>query len=159
MLTPLAGTQRFKTPFTLNISVGTSSTVVNPETGLPESVSTPITDVPTVVASFVDPGVTVATGPGIVTLSGQYNAIIPITWYWKDLNDQLQSGSSVPPVGTYEKIVQVDSPPNLTEDCNYVITSSAGADTFVHTVFITSYSEIKEALKNALGSQPTPPMP
>lgn len=151
--------QPFKTPFTLTITVGSSSTVVNPETGLPESISTPVTDVPKVVASFEDPGVTINTAPGTVTLSGQYDTIIPTTWYWKDLNDQLKSGPAAPSVGTYEKIVQVDSPLSLTENCYYTITSSAGVDTFAHVVTLVSYSKIKEALNTALAGQPTPPMP
>ena len=159
-LTPASvNPQPFKTPFTLTISVGASSTVVNPDTGLPETVNVPVTDVPTVVASFEDPGVTVTTSPGTVTLSGQYDAIIPTTWYWKDLNDQLKSGPSAPLVGTYEKIVQVDSPPNLTETCYYTITSSAGVDIFEHIVTLVSYDVIKEALNTALAGQPTPSMP
>lgn len=142
----------FQNTFTQVISVvtfvgtDTSSTVV-------------ISDTPVVSASFNDPGVSVTTDPGQVTISGAYLVIIPITWYWKDLTDQLQSGRSVPPVGSYEKIVQVDSPLSLTETCYYTITSSAGVDTFAHVVSLGSYSKIKEALTAALAGQPTPPMP
>lgn len=149
MLSPSSATTViFKSTFTEIISVvvavGTDTTA-------------PVSDIPDVVPSFVDPGVTVATAAGQVTISGAYQSIIPITWYWKDLNDQLQSGNSVPAVGTYEKIVQVDSPASLTTVCNYTITSSAGVDIFEHTVSLGSYDTIKTALLEALAGQPEPP--
>lgn len=156
MLSTSTETVIFQNTFTtvLTVSAGT-------DTGIG------IVGVPTVVASFTDSGVTVITSSGSVTITGAYQEIIPITWYWKDLNDQLQTGTKVPPVGTYEKIVQVDSPPSLTEDCVYTITSeltsgtvtSTIIDVFTHTVTLESYSKIKTALLNALAGQPTPPMP
>lgn len=145
MLTPLATTVVFKNIFTEVISVvvavGTDTTA-------------PVSDIPSVVPSFVDPGVTVATAAGQVTISGAYQSIIPITWYWKDLSDQLQTGTSVPAVGTYEKIVQVDSPTSLTTVCNYTITSSAGVDVFEHTVSLAGFNTIRDALITALQGQP-----
>lgn len=139
----------FQDTFTQVISVVTS-------VGTDTSSTVVISDVPIVSSSFNDPGVTVTTGPGQTTISGSYQAIIPITWYWKDLNDQLQSGTSAPSAGSYEKIVQVISPENLTETCYYTITSSAGVDTFAHVVSLGSYSKIKEALDTALAGQPEP---
>lgn len=121
--------------------------------------SVPVADVPTVVPSFADPGISITTSTAEVTISGSYQTIIPITWYWKDLNDQLQSGNSVPPVGSYEKIVQVDSPSSLSTTCSYTIISSSGVDTFIHEVTLGSYSTIKTALDFALAGQPTPLMP
>lgn len=150
MLTPTTETVIFQNTFTTVITiteqVGTDTQVA-------------VVGTPTVVASFTDSGVTVITSSGSVTITGAYQEIIPITWYWKDLNDQLQTGKKVPPAGTYEKIIQVDSPPSLTEDCIYTITSSAGSDQFTHVVSLGSYSKIKEALNTALAGQPTPPMP
>lgn len=145
MLQPEFGSVIFKNTFTEVISVvvavGTDTT-------------TPVADIPSVVPSFVDPGVTVSTAEGQVTISGAYQSIIPITWYWKDLNDQLQTGTEVPAAGTYEKIVQVDSPTSLTTVCNYTITSSAGVDVFPHTVSLGGYNTIKDALITALQGQP-----
>lgn len=116
--------------------------------------SVPSTDVPSVTASYTDSGVTVIASPGQVTLSGTYTSIIPITWYWKNLTDTLTTGSSVPPAGTYLKIVQVDSPPFLTTSCIYTITGTSGISTFTHVVSLNSYGDIKTALNSALAGQP-----
>lgn len=137
----------FKSTFTQVISVVTS-------VGTDTSSTVVVSDIPIVTTDFNDPGVTVSTAPGEVTISGAYQSIIPITWYWKDLNDQLQTGTEVPAVGTYEKIVQVDSPASITTVCNYTITSSAGVDVFPHTVKLAGYDTIKQALKDALDGQP-----
>lgn len=120
---------------------------------------TAVTSISTVTASYYDPGVTISINSNSVTLSGAYQSIIPITWYWKDLKDQLQSGPTVPAAGTYEKIVQVDSPATLSTNCLYTVVSDAGSDTFTHEVSLISYDKIKTALTSALAGQPTPPMP
>lgn len=142
--------QEFQSTFTQVISVVTS-------VGTDTSSTVVVSDIPVVTPDFVDPGVTVTTDVGQFTISGAYQSIIPITWYWKDLNDQLQTGTSVPAVGTYEKIVQVDSPASLTTVCNYTVVSSAGTDVFSHTVTLGSYDKIKTALAAALAGQPEPP--
>ena len=141
MLTPRSDTVIFQNTFTTVIVV-TAGT------------DTAVTSISTVTASFYDSGVSISYGTDTVTLSGAYQSIIPITWYWKDLDDQLQSGPSVPAVGTYEKIVQVDSPTSLTTDCIYTVVSDAGSDTFTHTVSLGSYDKIKTALASALAGQP-----
>lgn len=141
--------QEFQSTFTQVISVVTS-------VGTDTSSTVVVSDVPIVSASFEDPGITVETAPGQFTISGAYQSIIPITWYWKDLDDQLQKGTSVPAAGTYEKIVQVDSPASLTTVCNYTVVSSAGTDVFAHTVTLVSYNKIKTALVAALEGQPEP---
>ena len=146
MLTPERETVIFQNTFT---------TVVTASAGT----DTGVGSIFEVIPSYVDPGVTVSVNTDSVTISGAYQSIIPITWYWKDLNDQIQSGSSVPPVGTYEKIIQVDSPPSLSTICSYTITSAGGKDVFIHEVTLGSYNKIKDALNAALAGQPTPPMP
>ena len=143
MLTPSSATQEFLKDFTTVISVSAGT-------------DTAVTSISSVVASVVDPGVTVSIGTDTVTLSGKYTAILPIKWYWKDLNDTLQSGDTAPSAGTYLKLVQLDSPPRLTEDCSYVITSDAGTDTFVHTVTLVSYDALSAELTTLLSAQPGP---
>ena len=143
MLTPSSATQEFLKDFTTVISVSAGT-------------DTAVTSISSVVASVVDPGVTVSIGTDTVTLSGKYTAILPIKWYWKDLNDTLQSGDTAPSAGTYLKLVQLDSPPRLTEDCTYDITSDAGTDTFVHTVTLVSYDALSAELTTLLSAQPGP---
>jgi hypothetical protein len=143
MLTPPSATQEFLKDFTTVITVSIDT-------------STAVSSISDVVASFQDPGVVVSIGTDTVTLSGKYTSILPIKWYWKDLDDQLQSGDTVPPVGTYLKLVQLDSPPVLTEDCIYTITSDAGTDLFVHTVTLISYDNLATELQSALSAQPGP---
>jgi hypothetical protein len=128
----------FNTPFEVILTV-TSDEV------------TPITTVPIVEADFNDPGVTViVSSGGVITINGSYEAIIPITWEWLDLNRNLKFGDTVPEVGTYEKIVKVESPSFLSKICTYTITSDAGTDTFQHTVSLSSWSVIAESLTTAL---------
>jgi len=141
MLTPATATQTFLQNFTTVITVSVDTT-------------TNVSSVTSVVADFTDSGVVITTGTDTVTLSGKYQSILPITWYWKDLNDQLQSGSSAPATGTYQKIVKLDSPPFLTKDCTYTITSAAGTDSFVHTVTLVSYDTLASELISLLASQP-----
>jgi hypothetical protein len=143
MIDPELATQEFLRDFTTVITVSIDT-------------STAVSSISGVVASFVDPGVIVSIGTNTVTLSGKYTSILPIKWYWKDLNDQLQSGDTVPPAGTYLKLVQLDSPPILTDDCTYTITSDAGTDIFVHTVTLISYDTLATELQSALSSQPGP---
>jgi hypothetical protein len=141
MLTPAISTQTFLESFTTVITVSID-TVTN------------VSSISSVVADFTDSGVTVSIGTDTVTLSGKYQSILPIKWYWKDLNDQLQSGDSAPATGTYQKIVKLDSPPFLTQDCTYTITSDAGTDSFIHTVTLVSYDPLATELTNLLESQP-----
>jgi hypothetical protein len=143
MIDPELATQEFLRDFTTVITVSIDT-------------STAVSSISGVVASFVDPGVIVSIGTDTVTLSGKYTSILPIKWYWKDLNDVLQSGDTVPPAGTYLKLVQLDSPPVLTDDCTYTITSDAGTDTFVHTVTLVSYDTLATELQSALSAQPGP---
>jgi hypothetical protein len=143
MIDPELATQEFLRDFTTVITVSIDT-------------STAVSSISGVVASFIDPGVIVSIGTDTVTLSGKYTSILPIKWYWKDLNDVLQSGDTVPPAGTYLKLVQLDSPPVLTDDCTYTITSDAGTDTFVHTVTLVSYDTLATELQSALSAQPGP---
>lgn len=141
MLTPASATQTFLENFTTTITVSAGT-------------DTAVSSISSVVADFTDSGVTVVIGTDTVTLSGKYTSILPIKWYWKDLTDTLQSGASAPSSGTYLKIVQVDSPPTLTKDCNYTITSDAGVDVFVHTVTLVSYDALSAQLTTLLAAQP-----
>jgi hypothetical protein len=150
MLTPALDTVQFGTAFSTTIVVSTSDTTIDPDTGLPVTTDTPVTDLPTVTASFVDPGVVVSVGSGTVTLSGTYVSIIPITWHWLDLNNQPLSGTVPPAPETYSKIVQVDSPGFLSKDCNYTITTSGGSDVFAHTVKLSSWTIISDKLQTLL---------
>ena len=143
MLTPPSATQEFLKDFTTVITVSIDTI-------------TAVSNISDVVASFQDPGVVVSIGTDTVTLSGKYTSILPIKWYWKDLDDQLQSGDTAPPAGTYLKLVQLDSPPVLTEDCVYTISSDAGTDSFVHTVTLISYDNLATELQSALSAQPGP---
>lgn len=135
-LTPASATQTFLQNFTTVITVDSATSITS------------------VVADVVDTGVIVTKGTSTVTLSGKYQSILPITWYWKDLNDQLQSGSSAPATGTYQKIIKLDSPPFLTRDCTYTIVNDTGTDSFVHTVTLVSYDTLATELTTLLGTQP-----
>jgi hypothetical protein len=143
MLTPDSATQEFLKDFTTVITVSIDT-------------STAVSNISDVVASFQDPGVVVSIGTDTVTLSGKYTSILPVKWYWKDLDDQLQNGDTIPSAGTYLKLVQLDSPPFLTENCVYTITSDAGTDSFVHTVTLISYDNLATELQSALSAQPGP---
>jgi hypothetical protein len=152
MLIPSSAEVLFRNTFTQVISIVSSA-------GTDTSSTSVVSDTPLVISDFDDPGITIIRAPGEVTLTGEYRTIIPIKWYWKDLNDVLQSSSDMPVPGTYLKIIQVDSPPEISVVCNYNISSSAGVDTFAHTVTLDDYGAIKKALLEALSGQPTPPMP
>ena len=146
MLNPALATVTFYAPFSITIEVLEVTDGVDPITGEPTSSSSPSTEIPTVTADFVDPGVAVVASTGTVTISGAYNSIIPITWHWLDNNNQELSGPTPPAVTTYSKIVRVDSPPFLSKDCNYTITTLGGSDVFVHTVTLGSWSVIADEL-------------
>jgi hypothetical protein len=143
MLTPDTATQQFLQDFTTVITVTVDT-------------STAVSNISSVVASFEDPGVVVSIGTDTVTLSGKYTSILPVQWSWKDLNDELQSGDTAPPAGSYLKIVQLDTPPTLTENCLYTITSDAGAEVFTHVVTLGSYDALASELQTTLSNQPGP---
>lgn len=151
MLQPASGSVTFGDQFSITINVVSESTAPDPLTGDPVTTTTPSTVVPTVTRSFNDPGVTVTTAPGSVTISGAYQTIIPITWHYLDMNGAEQTAPSSPPVGTFKKIVQVDSPPTLTQTCTYTITTET-AENFVHTVTLGSYTTIANKLKSLLAT-------
>jgi hypothetical protein len=144
MLSTSTLTQEFFEDFTAVLSVSIDT-------------STAVTSVTSVVASFQDPGISVSIGTDTVTLSGKYKTILPLKWYWKDLTDQLQSGDTAPPEGSFLKLVQFDSPTSLgSSDCTYTITSEAGTDTFVHTVRLSTYNNLALGFTDVLGKQPGP---
>jgi hypothetical protein len=145
MLDTYAETQEYLVDFSLTIYVTDDSLVIP----LPAPISSVIPD-------FVDPGIIIETDLGQVTIRGKYRSIIPTTWHWLDNTRSQQSGTEVPAVGTYEKITQVDSPPTLTKNCTYTIVSSTGAEQFVHTVTIVSYSRIADKLTILLDASPGP---
>lgn len=139
MLTPSAATVVFGTEFTQVITVSTSEPGATPED---PPVETPSTEIPTVTASFQDLGVTVTTGPGTATISGKYTSILPVVWKWLDLSNVQKTDTAPPADGTYNKIFQLDSPPNLSETCTYTI----GGENFVHTVTLVTYDTLKNVL-------------
>lgn len=151
MLQPALGTVTFGDQFSVTITIVSESTSIDPVTGLPVTTTTPSTVVPTVTRSFNDPGVTVTTAPGSVTIAGAYQTIIPITWHYLDLAGAEQTAPSAPAVGTFKKIVQVDSPPTLTQTCTYTITTDS-AEQFVHTVTLGSYDVVANKLKSLLAT-------
>ena len=136
MLTPASGTVTFGEQFSITITVTSESSTVDPVTGETTTTSTPSNEVPTVTASFSDPGVTITTEPGSVTISGKYTTIIPISWTYLDHNMQPVTVPTAPATGIYEKITKVDSPPALTATCTYTISG----ESFVHTVTLGSYA-------------------
>jgi hypothetical protein len=129
MISPEFDSVSFLTNFSVTITLDTGTTATS------------------VIADFVDPGVTVTLAGENVTISGVYNSIIPINWEWIDNNRVNQSGKTAPPVGSYEKITKVDSPTFLSRPCNYTIN---GSDVFVHTVSLSSYTVIADQLISAL---------
>ena len=154
MLTPDSNTVQFGTAFSTTIVVSTSDTSVDPDTGLPVTIETPITDVPVVTPDFVDPGVTVSAAPGLVTISGTYTSIISIPWHWLDLNFQPQSGTTPPAAGTYSKMIRVDSPAVMTSVCNYTIVGGSTTDVFAQTVDLVSYNNVSGPLKALVAGTP-----
>ncbi len=140
-------TIQFGSQFTSVISLGST----DPDTGATTDI--PADDI-TVTRDFEDPGVTIAITTSTVTISGAYQTILPITWHWLDLTNQMQTASTVPLSGTYSKIVQVDSPPFLTKDCIYTIGSSSTGTELVHTVTLGSFDVISNLLKTALAGTP-----
>jgi len=131
---PPTGSVSYNTPFTQVITITSS------------------TDIPSVTASVIDPGVTITTSSGTVTLSGKYTSVPLITWHWLDFNLIQHSGSIPPAVGTYKKIIGVDSPSSRVGTCVYTITTSATNDTFTETVTIPSFDVVANLLKTLLAS-------
>jgi hypothetical protein len=146
MLSVTAATIAPATQFTLVISVFNTS--VDPDTG--SMTSSPSTSVPSVTASFTDPGITITPAVGQVTISGMYKTIIQTTWTYLSLTGASVTSPQAPDVGTFKTITKVDSPPNLKEVCTY----SIGSDTFAHTVDLGSYSGIGSLLKSLLATVP-----
>lgn len=142
MLDITSGSVNFATPFSTTITVEVLSD---------DGTTSPSTETPTVVASATDPGITITTAPGTVTISGQYNSIIKTTWHWLDFNLIVHSDTSPPPAGTYKKIVGVDSPASRTATCTYTITTTDTSDTYTETITLPSYSVIANLLKSLLG--------
>jgi hypothetical protein len=129
MVTPATAPVSFLTNFSVILALDTGTTATS------------------VVADFVDPGVTITRNDDTVTIAGAYNSIIPVTWSWIDNDRNQQTGKTAPAVGSYEKIVSVESPSFLSKVCTYTINDS---DTFAHTVSISSYDIIKNQLATAL---------
>lgn len=138
MIAPTTDTVQFLTDFSVTVNVVSTET------------STVSQSVPVVTADFTDPGVSISTSPGSVTISGRYESIIPISWSWLDNNRTPQSDKTAPEIGTYEKIVKVDSPPFLTKTCNYTILVDGTPEVFSQIVQLSSYDVIKNQLATAL---------
>lgn len=148
MIDSTAATVSLSTPFSVTLTITSDSGASGADGGS----SGTVTDVPIVTSSLNDPGVTVTPGPGTVTIAGKYIAAIKTKWHWLDLSLQQQSGDTPPAIGSFSKITAVDSPTSLTNTVVYTITSSAGTDTFTHTVTLGSYSKISDLLKSLLAS-------
>ena len=143
VLSTTAETVGFYTTFTQTISV--MSDGIDPETGEPTLIPSPA---PVVVVSYVDPGVSVTTATGLVTIFGLYKNIIVTSWTYNDLTNNPVTIDTVPDLGTFKMITKVDSPANLKELCVYTIDGVA----FTHTVDLGSYSGIATTLISLLDS-------
>ena len=146
MLSSTTGSVTFATQFTQEITV--FSEEVDSITG--ETVQVPSTTVPVVTASFTDPGVTITPEIGKVTISGMYREIIVTNWQYISTSGAIITSPSVPTIGTFKKILKVDSPTRMSETCTYSINS----ENYVHTVTLSSYTEIADALKSLLAAVP-----
>lgn len=133
MLSTTAATVVFATQFTQTINVSIDE-------------ETPSTTIPVVTRDYVDPGVTISKAAGTVTISGSYNKIIPVIWYYIDLTGQQQTTDTTPTPGTFRAIFRVDSPASLTANCIYTI----DGETFTHTVSMSSYDQIATNLRSLL---------
>jgi hypothetical protein len=99
-----------------------------------------------ILASFTDSGITaIVTGSNLV-LSGTYQSVIPVTWTYIDNNRSTQTSSTIPTVGTYEKITKV-APPGLQTK---TVTYDVGGDTLVMTIKLTTFDTVKNQLSTAL---------
>ena len=143
ILSTIAETVGFNSTFTQVISVSTDG--IDPDTGEPILIPSPS---PVVTLSYVDPGVSVTTATGTVTISGLYKSIIVTSWTYNDLLNNPVTITSVPDPGTFKMITKVDSPANLKEPCVYTIDGVA----FTHTVDLVSYSGIATVLISLLDS-------
>jgi hypothetical protein len=147
----------FYTDFSLEITVtpdpapdttteGGTVTVVTPiSTSLYIVSVTPLFDEPTIITSFTQ---------STATISGVYKRIIPITQYWKDNNDNLQSGTIAPEIGTYVKFVRIDSPPLDTPSSEYDIASTY--DQIVAKTTTTNTSTFESASTSSTTTNATP---
>lgn len=140
MLTPTSATQVFLEEFSLTISISTPG--AEGAEGEPPAPPEPSTSVPTVTKSFDDPGVTVTTAAGEVTISGKYTTILQTTWKWLDLDGNEVVDTVPPEEGKYTKLFQMDAPPNLTKDCVY----SIDGEDFTHTVTIVTYDTLRDKM-------------
>jgi hypothetical protein len=148
MIDSTAGTVTLSTPFSITLTVSTESGASGAEGGSSGTVS----DIPRVTTSLTDPGVTITTAPGSVTIAGKYIAALKTKWHWLDSEMKPVSGDAPPAVGAFSKVTGVDSPTSLTNTVVYTITSSAGTDTFTHTVTLGSFSTIADLLTGLLAS-------
>ena len=138
MLSIVNETVLFSNTFTTTINV-----LVTDANG--ENTTTSLT-IPSVSISFIDPGVNVSVSTGTVNIYGAYTTILPTKWTYLDVNSNMISSLVPPSVGQYSKIVQVDSPPMLTQNCIYTI----DGEQFTHTVTLGSYTQIANKLKELL---------
>ena len=97
VLSTTAETVGFYTTFTQTISVMTDG--IDPETGEPTLIPSPA---PVVVVSYVDPGVSVTTATGLVTIFGLYKNIIVTSWTYNDLTNNPVTIDTVPELGTFK---------------------------------------------------------
>jgi hypothetical protein len=144
MLSITAATVGMATPFTQVIEVLVET--IDELTG--ETIIGPSTTIPVVTASFIDPGVVIATEIGKVTISGLYRKIIITSWTYINLSDTIVTEQLAPELGTFKMITKVDSPANLKEICTYTIDGEA----FTHTVDLGSYTGIGNTLKTLLAT-------
>jgi len=144
MLTVTEATVGMATPFTQVIDVQVET--IDELTG--ETILVPSETVPTVTASYTDPGVVIATEVGKVTISGLYRSIIVTSWTYINLDKAIVTTNMAPELGTFTMITKVDSPANLKEVCTY----SIDGESFVHTVDLGSYSGIANTLKSLLAT-------
>lgn len=142
MISVSASTVNFNNQFSIEITVYTVDAVTGAQV--------PVTEIPQVNASFVDTSVVVETSIATVTISGKYTDIFTINWTWLDQNKILQVTTTPPAIGEFYKIIQVDSPNSVSEDCIYTITTSQTSDTFTHTVSLPDYSAIGNLLNSLL---------
>lgn len=142
MLTTTENTVNFNEQFSIELTVFS----VDPQTGL----EIPITEIPQVAASFYDPDVHIDTSVSKVVISGKYTGIFKTYWTWLDLNKNTQVTLTPPNIGEFYKIIQVESPSSVSEQCLYTVTSSMTSDVFTHTVLLPDYSSIGNMLKTLL---------
>lgn len=142
MISTSSNTVNFNTQFSIEITVYT----VDVNTGM----QIPVNEVPQVVSSFFDPSIVIETSTSTVVISGKYTSIFTTNWTWLDSNKNTHVTSAPPSVGEFYKIVQVDSPNSISEDCIYTITTSVTNDALTQTVLLPDYSAIGTMLNSLL---------